>query len=439
MIGIPGRGVAAGGAVGQVLVKTGVGNYVTGWANLSGIGVTSFNGRLGAVMPEAGDYAIGDITGAGTMAGQNANAVNISGGGVDLDADAFFFRTGLNAGWFWAGTGFTGTREVLFSTNDANRVFVLGGNLSVSAAADVSGTNTGDQTSIVGISGTMAQFNTACSNGDFAFGGGTCTGTCSGVNTGDQTSIVGITGTMAQFNTACSNGDFAFGGGTCTGTSSGVNTGDQTSIVGITGTIAQFNTACTDADFATGGGVITGTSSGANTGDQTSIVGISGTKAQFDTACSDGNFAYASDFAAKVSDTLASASANPSLVHVQIAITDPNGDALTTGNGKAYMRIPAKLNGMNLVAVAMAVIAPGSTSGNPSFQVTRIRAGASASVLTTVVSVDANQVDSSTATTPAVIGAANDDVATADQYRFDCTVAGTAVHGVMFDLTWQLP
>ena len=55
----------------------------------------------------------------------------------------------------------------------------------------------------------------------------TGTGTVSGTNTGDQTSIVGISGTIAQFNTACSDADFATGGGVITGTSSGTNTGDQ--------------------------------------------------------------------------------------------------------------------------------------------------------------------------------------------------------------------
>jgi len=39
------------------------------------------------------------------------------------------------------------------------------------------------------------------------------TGTNSGTNTGDQTSIVGITGTKAQFNTACTDGDFAYATG----------------------------------------------------------------------------------------------------------------------------------------------------------------------------------------------------------------------------------
>ena len=94
-----------------------------------------------------------------------------------------------------------------------------------------------------------------------------------GTNSGDQTSIVGITGTLAQFNTALTDADFATGGGTVTGTSSGTNTGDQTSIVGITGTLAQFNTAVTDADLM---GTTTGVQASqmpALTGDVTTSAG----------------------------------------------------------------------------------------------------------------------------------------------------------------------
>ena len=63
---------------------------------------------------------------------------------------------------------------------------------STIAGSNLSGTNTGDQTSIVGITGTIAQFNTALSDGDFATGGGTATGT----NTGDQTTVSGNAGTV---------------------------------------------------------------------------------------------------------------------------------------------------------------------------------------------------------------------------------------------------
>jgi hypothetical protein len=41
--------------------------------------------------------------------------------------------------------------------------------VTASGNATISGTNTGDQTSIVGITGTMAQFDTACTDGNFVF------------------------------------------------------------------------------------------------------------------------------------------------------------------------------------------------------------------------------------------------------------------------------
>jgi 6-pyruvoyl-tetrahydropterin synthase len=93
------------------------------------------------------------------------------------------------------------------------------------------------------------------------------------VSTSTHNSIVGLTGTLAEFNAALTGADFASGGGVITGTSSGTNTGDQTSIVGITGSLAEFNAALTGADFATGGG----TATGSNTGDQTNISGNAAT------------------------------------------------------------------------------------------------------------------------------------------------------------------
>ena len=59
--------------------------------------------------------------------------------------------------------------------------------------------------------------------GTLATQSGTFSGSSSGTNTGDQTSIAGISGTIAQFNTACSDADFATGGGSATGTNTGDN------------------------------------------------------------------------------------------------------------------------------------------------------------------------------------------------------------------------
>lgn len=66
------------------------------------------------------------------------------------------------------------------------------------SATNLSGTNTGNQTSIVGITSTLAEFNAALTGTDFATGGGTATG----VNTGDQTTVSGNAGTATALQTA---------------------------------------------------------------------------------------------------------------------------------------------------------------------------------------------------------------------------------------------
>ena len=65
------------------------------------------------------------------------------------------------------------------------------------------------------------------------------TGTNSGTNTGDQTTIVGITGTTAQFNTALTDGDFATLAGSETLTNKTLTSPAINS--GIIGTAATFN------------------------------------------------------------------------------------------------------------------------------------------------------------------------------------------------------
>lgn len=68
----------------------------------------------------------------------------------------------------------------------ANKVVLFDGTtgkLIKDSGLSLSGSNTGDQTSIVGISGTIAEFNTACSDANFATGGGSATG----ANTVDAT------------------------------------------------------------------------------------------------------------------------------------------------------------------------------------------------------------------------------------------------------------
>lgn len=76
---------------------------------------------------------------------------------VILDTDSLQYLT------IKPGSNLSADRVFTLVTGDADRTLTMAGN------ATISNTNSGDQTSIVGISGTMAQFNTANSDGDFVF------------------------------------------------------------------------------------------------------------------------------------------------------------------------------------------------------------------------------------------------------------------------------
>lgn len=121
-----------------------------------------------------------------------------------------------------------------------------------------------------------------------------------------------------------------------------------------------------------------------------------------------------------------------------ILVSDPNGANITTGDGKAYIRIPAYLEGMNLVDVG-ASLSTVSSSGLVNVQIRRRRSGVNADMLSTAITIDANEVDSFTAATPWVINTANDDVTQGDQIYIDIDGAGTGAKGLCITLTFQLP
>jgi hypothetical protein len=121
---------------------------------------------------------------------------------------------------------------------------------------------------------------------------------------------------------------------------------------------------------------------------------------------------------------------------VTLLISDPNGSAITTGDGKAFYRVPSTLNGCNLVGVA-ASVSTVSSSGIPTVQIHNL--SQTADMLTTKLTIDANETDSSTAANAAVIDTANDDVATGDKLRIDIDVAGTGAKGLIVELQFQLP
>jgi hypothetical protein len=98
----------------------------------------------------------------------------------------------------------------------------------------------------------------------------------------------------------------------------------------------------------------------------------------------------------------------------------------------AYFRIPAKLNGGTLISVA-AHCKDASSSG----AVTLAVKNGSTSMLTTNITIDQGEFDSSTAATAAVIDAANDDVATGDFIEISVVGAGTGVTYCGVELTFR--
>ena len=116
--------------------------------------------------------------------------------------------------------------------------------------------------------------------------------------------------------------------------------------------------------------------------------------------------------------------------------TIPDDGILSTGDGKAHFTVPVELNGYDLVTVG-AHVYTASTSGLPTFMVHNLTD--TVDMLTTAITIDANENDSMNAATPPVIDTTNDDVVTGDALRFDCDLAGTGTRGMEVRLGFRLP
>lgn len=111
----------------------------------------------------------------------------------------------------------------------------------------------------------------------------------------------------------------------------------------------------------------------------------------------------------------------------------------STGDGKVGFEVLPELDGMNLVEVRASVDTAGTT-GTSDVQIRRVRSGTPADMLTTKLTVDSGETSSSTAATPAVIDAANDDVATGDMIYIDQdAVQTTKAKGGHISLSFAKP
>lgn len=108
--------------------------------------------------------------------------------------------------------------------------------------------------------------------------------------------------------------------------------------------------------------------------------------------------------------------------------------ALNAGEDAVRFRIPAAFDTWNIVTIAAS---RKSGTGVPSFGVRNVTDGVE--VLSTNVTIDSGETDSSTAATPAVIDVAHDDVADGDQFAIDVDAAGTSTLYAYIEIGFQLP
>lgn len=144
--GQPGPGVPAGGLTGQVATKASDADWDIEWATVGGGGSVFTDESL------TGDGTSTDPLGVAFPFFVPDNSLALADG-----ANPFFLTVKCASS-----VAYTAGRTLSIDTFNANAI------LRIAGTAYLSGNNTGDQTSIVGITGTLAQFNTACTDADFA-------------------------------------------------------------------------------------------------------------------------------------------------------------------------------------------------------------------------------------------------------------------------------
>jgi len=119
-----------------------------------------------------------------------------------------------------------------------------------------------------------------------------------------------------------------------------------------------------------------------------------------------------------------------------IQVSNPNSVPIVAQDSLATLFIPADINNWDLIAVS-AQCTVASSSGLPTVQIRNVTD--SVNMLSTALTIDANEKTSHTAATPAVINTSVDDVQTGDQIEINVTNSGTGTKGLHVVLTFQKP
>jgi hypothetical protein len=298
------------------------------------------------------------LTGSGTP---GTTPANLGEHYIDTTNGLSYISTGTASSADWKQTGVSGgTGDVVGPASSVNNKVVffdgITGKLIKDSGLGLSGSNTGDQTSIVGITGTMAQFDTAVSDGNIVYqsqalgtpSSGTLTNATglpistgvSGLGTGAATALavnVGSAGAFVTFNGAL--GTPSSGVATnLTGTASGLTAGNVTTNADLTGPITSTGNATAIAS-QTG----TGTKFVVDNGPTliTPVLGVatatSINKVAITAPATSATITVTDGATLTVADTV-TVSANMKIGAVGITI-DGGGSAITTGV-KGYIEIP---------------------------------------------------------------------------------------------------
>lgn len=136
--------------------------------------------------------------------------------------------------------------------------------------------------------------------------------------------------------------------------------------------------------------------------------------------------------------SLGAASADHAHPRQVILFLGPPAAPLATGDSQAGFSVPASMAGLGLAAVE-AHIYTASTSGAPAFQIHKkqLADDSITDMLTTPITIDAGERDSSTAAAPAVIDQASRTVAAGDEIHIDVDAAGAGAKGGEIRLLFQ--
>jgi hypothetical protein len=146
-----------------------------------------------------------------------------------------------------------------------------------------------------------------------------------------------------------------------------------------------------------------------------------------------------------VTGTLDTAYTTPKAIHdsgilttkiVGIQVVDA-AVSTSTGDGKAFFRVPLELTGMNLTGIAASVYTAGTTN---STTVNIRNKTDSQDMLSALMAIETGETDTSTSAQPGTINASYDDVVTGDILAIDVdTISTTAAKGLYVEMRFALP